>query len=340
MKFYTFLNEMASNDALKVFGLKDDSIELDELRKKYLELSKKNHPDLGGSEEDMKKINDAYETLKTLLKKRTSSSKIDWDKINQEYRDLGQAVLKDLLFKFKPEVFIKYFKDVSNYDFIFEMINTRPNVKDYSPSYAGFDCQFYTKDKDVVFSFDVSSTSLSEIKHSKGLGSDNIDYSLHINTFIVAHNKKHKLGKSQWTSHDNHKMFTDPSLIFPKNKIAKILMGSTSNRPFSKRDMIAVLTTKLGAHEGSKDSFIIPLSGTYYLVIYRMTFLRTGGWGFNTYLYDKHKSIGAFTGYTTFPETEETATKFTEFFHKLKRINDPEKIIDEVNNFLKRNKNY
>ena len=54
---------MNYSEALKLFGLTSDFTK-DELKKRYLELSKKYHPDLNGDEEMMKKVNYAYEVLK------------------------------------------------------------------------------------------------------------------------------------------------------------------------------------------------------------------------------------------------------------------------------------
>lgn len=54
---------MNYNDALILFGLTDNYTKED-LKKRYLELSKKYHPDLDGDEEMMKSVNAAYDLLK------------------------------------------------------------------------------------------------------------------------------------------------------------------------------------------------------------------------------------------------------------------------------------
>lgn len=55
---------MDYSEALKLFGFTSNFTK-EELKKRYLELSKKYHPDLNGDEEMMKKINSAYEVLKS-----------------------------------------------------------------------------------------------------------------------------------------------------------------------------------------------------------------------------------------------------------------------------------
>lgn len=54
---------MNYSEALNLFGFTGEFTE-ENLRKKYLELSKKYHPDMGGSDEMMKAVNTAYDTLK------------------------------------------------------------------------------------------------------------------------------------------------------------------------------------------------------------------------------------------------------------------------------------
>ena len=54
---------MNYNEALNLFGFTNNFTK-EELKKRYLELSKKYHPDLNGDEEMMKKVNMAYEILK------------------------------------------------------------------------------------------------------------------------------------------------------------------------------------------------------------------------------------------------------------------------------------
>lgn len=59
-----FRGIMNYSEALKLFGFTGEFTE-ENLRKKYLELSKKYYPDMGGSDEMMIKINTAYGTLKS-----------------------------------------------------------------------------------------------------------------------------------------------------------------------------------------------------------------------------------------------------------------------------------
>lgn len=335
MNFKTFLFEMSSSEALSFFSLKSDATQ-DEIKNRFRELSKKHHPDLGGSEEMMKKVNDAYATLKK-YKGSSSSSKFDWDKMYKEYRELGEAILKDLHSKFKKDLFISYFKEMTGEEIEFNMLREYPAKKDKNPSFAGFECEFFTKDKNTIFSFSIS-TTLSNIKHSSGLGSGDVDYQLIVTSSVLAHNKKHKLGKSEWKWTENHKVLSDPKQIFPTAKVAKIVVGATSMRKFSKRDMITVLVKKLGAYETSKDMFKIPLNDDFSYMIYRSTMMRVGIWGFNSHLYKGLGAVGRIGGFVSFEESEETANKFVELTKHLKKLDKAEQIIKAIEKFMNDNK--
>lgn len=79
---------MNYSEALKLFGFTNNFTK-EELKKRYLELSKKYHPDLNGDEEMMKKINSAYEVLKS--HKVSSKSTVN-DELMKKYNDLKEKL--------------------------------------------------------------------------------------------------------------------------------------------------------------------------------------------------------------------------------------------------------
>ena len=79
---------MNYNEALNLFGFINNFTK-EELKKRYLELSKKYHPDLNGDEEMMKKINSAYEVLKS--HKVSSKSTVN-DELMKKYNDLKEKL--------------------------------------------------------------------------------------------------------------------------------------------------------------------------------------------------------------------------------------------------------
>lgn len=79
---------MNYNEALKLFGFTGNFTK-EELKKRFLKLSKKYHPDLNGDEEMMKKINSAYEVLKS--HKVSSKSTVN-DELMKKYNDLKEKL--------------------------------------------------------------------------------------------------------------------------------------------------------------------------------------------------------------------------------------------------------
>lgn len=79
MRIYELLESMTRHEAVGIFnryGIKNpEMLSAEQLKKLYLALSKKNHPDLGGSEKAMKEINTAYDVLSVPVEKTNTTSK-------------------------------------------------------------------------------------------------------------------------------------------------------------------------------------------------------------------------------------------------------------------------
>lgn len=79
---------MDYSEALKLFGFTSNFTK-EEIKKRYLELSKKYHPDLNGDEEMMKKVNSAYEVLKSGNSQYKTAKKQDnYDKTLIKYYNI------------------------------------------------------------------------------------------------------------------------------------------------------------------------------------------------------------------------------------------------------------
>lgn len=78
MKIYELLESMNRQEAVGIFnryGIKNpEMLSAEQLKKLYLALSKKNHPDLGGSEKAMKEINTAYDVLSVPVVKTNTNT--------------------------------------------------------------------------------------------------------------------------------------------------------------------------------------------------------------------------------------------------------------------------
>lgn len=306
LKNYLIERTMNFNMALKVFGISADEVsDKDKLKKIYRRLAMKHHPDHGGSVEKAQDVNDAYAVLAKSTAKTTS--KTDWDAIDKKYRETAAAIKTELLSNFKPDVYIQYFQELSGYKFFYEIVRAWPLEREKHPSSAGFEVEFFTKDRSTIFTMRVSA-DLHDVVYPKAeLGFADLSYTVYTEAHGFHLNKKQKMSKSDWKHTRDHAFFRKPEMLFPKKKMKDIFSGSTSNRAFKKRDMITFLTKKLNASWNGDYAFI-PLGDDYTLAVYRMVFMRVGTWGANG-IYQKHSRV-MHSPVVTFPETEETAKIF------------------------------
>lgn len=325
------LENMSVDSALDVLGLsKSDIGDTDKIKKAFRAASRKAHPDTGGSDEAIKKVISAYELLG---KTKTSAGGIDWDKLNKEYRDLADVILKDLLKRFDLGKYTAYFEKVSGLKFKGEIVSKYPEPKDQSPHYAGFKARFSTADNDYAFDLSVYVT-LSKIKHGGSLGGSHT-YDLSTTAYGFAHNRKQKMSQSDYSS-KNESVFSDPSLAFPEAKMKKIFGGkSGEKKQFKRADFALALKNYFNATQNS-DYTSIPLSGEYRLVIYRSTFNRYATWGFNG-LYKKFGRVSMLAT-AFFPETEATLDSFKHIVAAAKKETDEDDMIKALNTAIKAEK--
>lgn len=133
---------MTREDALKLFEFQEYYTE-ENLRKKYLELSKKYHPDLGGSKEDMQRLNAAYE----LLKMRCTNS----DVLNY------YNTLKEKLYVFKSKtVYLpdtleyKYAKSIDELLYVFTFSTDKTTICSAFEHLLGLIINFFDEYKNEV----------------------------------------------------------------------------------------------------------------------------------------------------------------------------------------------
>jgi curved DNA-binding protein CbpA len=327
-KKFLYLAEMSYSDALKVFGL-DSVKDKDELKKLYRRLSLKNHPDQGGSEDKMKDITVAYDILaKGKESESGGSGKFDWEASNAKYKMAGAQIKTALLSNFQPDVFLQFFQELSGLKFNYEIIRTMPRENDRSPSSAGFDVEFFTKDRSSVFTFKVHAQLHDIVWPKAELGIGDLSYTVYTEAHGFHLNKKQKMSKSDWKFTRDHSFFRKPEQLFPKKKMKDIFSGKTSNRQFKKRDMETFLSKKLGAklgYGGGQTHVSIPLGEDYTMELWRTTFFKKGSWSFDG-VYLKHKRLSS--GHFAFglPEEEETAKTFEKVTNEARKVKGDAKI--------------
>lgn len=339
MEIILTLSRMSIDEALKQLGL-DAKKPYDEttVKKAYRDASKRAHPDLGGSKEEMQKVNEAYEMLKTRRGggsgKRNSplDPDFDWEewRRNREQEDkkdyeLGLRVVQELKNKLNVKAFTTYFSQVFGGTFSHRIISEypKPTPRPSTIYTASVSNSFANEDESTVITFDVSA-SLTDIKYPKAgqLGFADISYSLMVTAYVYHDKRKHKLGQRDWKSTRDHVALKDPAKTFTKAKLNKIV-GTKKKRKFAKRDMEIGLNKVLNSKFVS-DSVFVPIGkqeDETFIQLHRVVFMRQPSWSIvgitrkEGYVY---RNIDRIT--VSFPEEEETLNLIIDIQKKTKAM--------------------
>lgn len=337
---------MTVDQALGVLGLTSTDLgDLTKIKKTYKELSKKHHPDAGGTKERQQQLNAAWDVLKR--KGKSKSEKATRERFQEKWRQTGLSMRTMLLHAYSPETFIRHFNKYTNEKLYSKMMNLRPTDKDKNPYHAGFTAEFYNKDRSLVFELYISSSITDAFRDDK-LGFGDINFPVHMIAYGFFKGKKQKLAKSDWKFTSDHSFFKHPEKVFPDKKLKAIFSGKTSARKFARRDMVTYIEKRLkGRFDGTYAT--IPLIGefkrgdpdshAYSLLAFRNVFNRQAAWMFNG-IYRGFKRI-SMTVTVTMPENEETADFLYDIQKQIKRMKPKgdENVIKAVNNLIQRYKN-
>lgn len=203
---------MNYNEALNLFGLTDNFTK-EELKKRYLELSKKYHPDLDGDEEMMKSVNAAYDLLKnsnnksyfteSLNKFEKYKSKINYPtgSLEEYYKtvinDLIDAFGKKIVNGFDERIVYKVIQYW--YEEYMNKILKREDIYDLIDIDFDQDFDSFVKELNkIVNSFSVLNLDKYKNKIEYPKGSIEDLYVKEINFIIQGHdNKKRTLGRQK-----------------------------------------------------------------------------------------------------------------------------------------------
>ncbi len=282
------LTERVKNlsDALGVFELKSVPDEKT-LKDLYRALSIKNHPDKGGSVEDMQDVNAAYE----LLKKNVgggSSGKIDWNEIDRQWKERNarelanmQAMFDD---EFNIEELVSYLQQFTQDELQYTIVDNSKQLKDYKSSMMWFriHVEVFNVDRTTVFMVEYGLTY--NYNTGGGLTSSDMDekdilYNVSITANIYHDKRKEKVSQSDYRYGVGRTSFADYDLVFPSKKLQKIFSGG-SKKAFKKADMLLGLKREADA-EFSDDNIYFYLFGKRsetktYISMSRTTIMRQG----------------------------------------------------------------
>jgi len=276
-KFKLLLEGMTISRAKDILGYDGET----DIKTLYKKKAREVHPDLGGTEEEMKLVNQAYEMLKD-TNLDSPSSKDTWSDIHKKYKALWEVITTQIESTFKPELFIEYLNEVLNDSFVLDNITwygiEYRNYDIYgSPTHAGFDVRF--KSENTTNYIDVRiSVLLTNIEGENSLGASTQYVPLDVTSegFIGA--RKFKLFSKSWKkakiSTDN---INNVETYLPKTKLLKQTKKKTKA---TKKDFVALFKS-LGLDFLSKDWYAVALEDDKCLIVTRDTFKRKGYYRLN-----------------------------------------------------------
>lgn len=272
--------KLTIDQALKVLELsRDDLGDEGKVKKAYRAAAMAAHPDRGGSEDVMKKVNAAYETLQDATSKgigKSAGSRFDWDALYEKHRQLAVKAIALLKDKFDFNVFLEHFR---KFDPTFE-IKTRffPEESEKRPDRAGFDAEFKSKDGTRRFTLRFTIT-LSDMNTTVSLGGDGSTYPYLAFTSAYVDGKAQKLKQERYTFGTNEKVLLDPEALFPSSRLKKFFSGEArKGSKFSKADMYNALVSELNGRVSDTNVYLPLGEGDLALRIYRSVFLRQPMW--------------------------------------------------------------
>ena len=274
-----FLIEMSASDAEQLFGLTGRYTAAD-VKKIWRKLSLQHHPDRGGSTEMMKKVNVAYDLLKSggNVKKMSQQDKADkfWAEMNKN----KAAAIKHIEKNFDSSVYLKHLEKVTGRKF--EIMSEKLNNPKMSFT-VGLKVRFHSVEGFDVF--DLTLTIQPPSGPTKQLSKQGQEeYTVIFSGDAMLDGKDYRLyynnkGYRSITSLD----ISNPEIVFPKAKI-KRHMKVASKKPLKKKDVETYFRTAKRARKTTFGDYIIDLKDEgMHIMVTRNVFLRKGSYQIGLY---------------------------------------------------------
>lgn len=263
----------------------------EEIKKKYRELSLKHHPDLGGSHEQMVKINQA----KAVLDNPNQQSR--QDDYQQGKRDYDQrAKEREQQRKKNTEGNSKLTKKIKD-----EMSSKQAQYLEHIKKYTGLTARMFFKEVVNQNGFSLDYKFKLEDGSELTLHISSYAYSTSVLEFLGYSNvysfKDKKTSKMQKSRYDRFTFedLKNPEKFFPAKRLKTIFKQKSSPTETSKttklkkQDYINILIKEFFAkYQTTPDQYLVPLPNDLFVGIYRFTFMKVGAWGISG-LFEKTK---------------------------------------------------
>lgn len=354
MKSYKqFIIEMTTKEAEAILGL-NPMFTADELKAAYKKAAILHHPDRGGSEEMMKKVNAAND----MLKKRAgsgssgSSSGFDMSSFNAR-RDAmrtwvdvhGPILYQQMRDNFDVAAYKAHFEKFSGkkFDVIIEPLDFSPRGlrRMYDSHRIKLAVVIQDKAQETIIKLEFVTNwleVLSAEEKKTSLGSGGAEFAYPLTLWMEAyHNQRNqKFKQRNWEFGKTHTIFTNPSELLPDAKMKKMFAtGSTSgkaNKPLKKADFKRTWVTKLGGSVSGEDwtfgEWTGPRDERKNLYVSRTTIFRKAGYRVVRISDESPNS------FTTFHENQITMDMFLELGEAIKKAKTRESWIKKANTII------
>lgn len=342
--FKQFINEkaMTAEEAFRILNI--DTTQEFNLKNAYRSASKLAHPDLGGTDEQQKLVNLAYETLKD---KKIDSGLVRfsnewWEK--QKIRNREKAEIIDKIFRqeFNKEDYLKYFKQFTSDHLI---VDEKLKIFDDNAAHT---YKFHNEDNTTVFY--ISMWAYAHDMGGKGLGTGTgLAFKFSTNNYLYHNRRKQKMKQRTWSS-KNNTLQMKPEELFPKKVLTKVFAGK-KQRKFSKRDMLQGLDKELNGRQ-SGDWVLIPIKDKIQMQLSRSAFGAFGSRRSESAAYwnaywlvdraEKGKAGQHRLAIHSMKESEETLDFLVKLVKKMKKLDDAKKMASfankEIKKYIEKNK--
>jgi len=264
-----FKEKLSYKDALDIFGIEAFK-DQEELKTLYKNLSRKNHPDLGGDVEKMKQINQAYDVLKSVKNTYGSNEPESWeDRRNRDKEEQKKYYeiwlrIKSLFEKtFDEKKIVDYLQQFTSDPLFVDVTDNEKRTQNNVWFRGNYEATVKVHNLDNTTVFYVSYNISPENIKSNGLASNDLDirdlvYTVSTTTNIYHDKRKFKITNKNYSWDVGFKAIEDLKNVFPSVKLKKIFSGKTK-KTFKKADMLLAMKRELPGEIsfGSGDNFWI-----------------------------------------------------------------------------------
>lgn len=314
----SYLREVRMNpeEAAKILGLTGKASS-EEVKLAFRKASMANHPDRGGDVSKMQDVNAAYTVLKSGYGGGAAKSYQSYAEEAAARRQKYEAMMKNA-----KDYFVNTFDATAFADYFAKLFDKKFVVASKATSdsnYASAHWIFTSEDSETWFKVSLSAyfATVQQARDSMLGGSpDMAPIPFYADVDFMTNNRKQTIKKRDYSTKVDAKVFTDPEILFPKDKIARGQKNTTSK--FARRHFDTALKAKFPSMSQSGNDYFFKLSSGIEVHMYRMTFMRQGAYTIGT-IRGTDKTRGRASVFTI-PETESALIMLVDLLKSIDKL--------------------